>query len=144
MISLVDLVTSNGYAWRVLTDDLPVGELRLGITDSGLGTLKISTDASLDAPSLRRVFEQLVVKVFDAELARKLQVVALTEAQLVALEKTGFERAARQPEVGVRLAATKLSVAQALALATMARHIDRNVWGFRFDNGRASATTPSA
>lgn len=139
MISLVDLVTSNGYAWRVLTDDLPVGELRLGITDSGLGTLKISTDASLDAPSLRRVFEQLVVRVFDAELARKLQVVALTEAQLVALEKTGFERAARQPEVGVRLAATKLSVAQALALATMARHIDRNVWGFRFDNGKRRA-----
>jgi predicted SprT family Zn-dependent metalloprotease len=139
MISLVDLVTSNGYAWRVLNDDSPVGELRLSITESGLGTLKIDTDAALDIAGWRRVFEAFVVRVFDANLASKVQVVAILPEQITALEKTAFAPATRQPAVGTRLAATKLGVAQAMALATMARHIDLNVWGFRFDNGKRRA-----
>ena len=143
MIALANLVASNGYAWRILSDEIVVGELRLSITDSGLGTLKLQTDTALDTATLRRVFEQLVVKVFDSELARKVQVVAVTQAEVVALEKSGFDLAARQPSAGsgggVRYAATKLSVAQAMALATMARHIDLSVWGFRFDNGKRRA-----
>jgi len=139
MISLDALVATEGYVWRILADDFVVGELRLGITETGLGTLKIKADERLDTASLRRVFEQLVVKVFDADLARKLQVVAANQTQVAALEKSGFELSARQPASGVRYAATKLSVAQAMALATMARHIDTSVWGFRFDNGKRRA-----
>jgi predicted SprT family Zn-dependent metalloprotease len=139
MIALAELVASNGYAWQVLNGEFVVGELRLSTTEAGLGTIKFSADASLDTASLRRVFEQLVVKVFDADLARKLQVVTADRAQVVALEKSGFELAARQPTSGLRYAATKLSVAQAMALATMARHIDLSVWGFRFDNGKRRA-----
>ncbi len=147
MFSLIDAVTSNGYAWRVVRAESVVAELRLSITNAGLGTLKISTDASLDTASLRRVFEQLVVKVFDENMVRKLQVVVSSKAQdaaqvqplIVALEKSGFELAARAPAAGAKLSATKLSVAEAMAIATMARHIDLNVWGFRFDNGKRRA-----
>ena len=139
MFSLEPKVATSGYIWRVLNDGAQVGELRLSITESGLGTLKINADKRLDTPSLRRIFELLVVQVFDADLARKLQVVADTQAQVVALEKSGFELSARQPAVGVRYAATKLNVAQAMALATMGRHIDLSMWGFRFDNGKRRA-----
>ena len=147
MITLIDEAAANGLAWRVLSGESAIGELRLSITEAGLGTLKISTDASLSTANLRRIIEQLVVKVFDAELARKVQVVvpvqagvaAQTQAFVTAFEKSGFERVARQPATGMRLAATKLSVAHAMALATMARHIDLNVWGFRFDNGKRRA-----
>jgi predicted SprT family Zn-dependent metalloprotease len=143
MISLTDLDTANGLAWRVqnevATGVEPICELRLGITAAGLGTLKITTDAPLDTPTLRRIIEQLVVKVFDADLARKVQVVAEDPALVLALEKSGFERVARQPASGIRFAATKLSVAEAIGLATMARHIDLSVWGFHFDNGKRRA-----
>jgi predicted SprT family Zn-dependent metalloprotease len=143
MISLTEFEAEPGLAWRVLNEREAgvetIGELRLSITDAGLGTLKISTDASLDTPTLRRIFEQLVVKVFDADLARKLQVVAQDSAQVLALEKSGFAQLARQPVSGTKLAATKLSVAEAMALATMARHINLNEWGFRFDNGKRRA-----
>ncbi|MEO0024721.1 MAG: hypothetical protein RL196_1162 [Actinomycetota bacterium] len=150
MITLTPLVATSGYVWGVSSDEKPCGELRLSTTEAGLGTLKITTDASLDTAALRRAFEQLVVSVFDADLARKITVVvaqsagpsagqASAAAQLVALEKSGFEMAARQPASGQRLTATKLSVAQAMALATMARHIDLSVWGFRFDNGKRRA-----
>ena len=143
MISLTEVAAANGFAWRVFSEGQTaveaVGELRLSLTDAGLGTMKIITDASLDTPTLRRIFEQLVVKVFDADLARKVQVVAHDSAQILALEKSGFVAVARQPASGTRLAATKLSVAEAMALATMARHIDLSVWGFRFDNGKRRA-----
>lgn len=143
MISLTEVAAANGFAWRVFSEGQTaveaVGELRLSLTDAGLGTMKIITDASLDTPTLRRIFEQLVVKVFDADLARKVQVVAHDSAQILALEKSGFVPVARQPASGTRLAATKLSVAEAMALATMARHIDLSVWGFRFDNGKRRA-----
>jgi len=139
MISLDALVATDGYAWRILSADSVVGALRLSVTETGLGTIKIQADAALDTPTFRRVFEQLVAKVFDADLARKLQVVADSQTQVAALEKSGFELSARQPAVGVRYAATKLSVAQAMALATMARHIDLSVWGFKFDNGKRRA-----
>jgi predicted SprT family Zn-dependent metalloprotease len=88
---------------------------------------------------LRRAIEQLVVEVFDAPLARKLQVVSQNPAQVLAFEKSGFELSARQPKIGTRLAASKLSVAQAMSLSTMARHLDLEVWGFRFDNGKRRA-----
>ena len=143
MISLTEVAAANGFAWRVFSEGQTaveaVGELRLSLTDAGLGTMKIITDVSLDTPTLRRIFEQLVVKVFDADLARKVQVVAHDSAQILALEKSGFVPVARQPASGTRLAATKLSVAEAMALATMARHIDLSVWGFRFDNGKRRA-----
>ena len=143
MISLTEVAAANGFAWRVFSEGQTaveaVGELRLSLTDAGLGTMKIITDASLDTPTLRRIFEQLVVKVFDADHARKVQVVAHDSAQILALEKSGFVPVARQPASGTRLAATKLSVAEAMALATMARHIDLSVWGFRFDNGKRRA-----
>jgi predicted SprT family Zn-dependent metalloprotease len=143
MISLTEVAASNGFAWRVFSGVQVAGEgiaeLRLSITEAGLGTLKINTDASLDTPTLRRIFEQLVVKVFDADLARKVQVLAHDSAQVLALEKSGFVPIARQPVSGTKLAATKLSVAEAMALATMARHIDLGVWGFRFDNGKRRA-----
>ena len=139
MIALASLVTNSGYAWSILSGDETLGELRLGITDAGLGTLKINTDAALDTASLRRIFEQFAVAVFDPNLARKVQVVAESSSLVAALEKTGFELASRQPAVGVRLVANKLSVAAAMALATMGRHIDLSVWGFRFDNGKRRA-----
>ena len=159
MITLTPLVATSGYVWGVLNAQEPCGELRLSTTESGLGTLKFDLDARLETATLRRIFEQLVVAVFDADLARKVTVVvapaggsrdaakahdltqgqAQVAAQLVALEKSGFELAARQPASGHRLTASKLSVAQAMALATMARHIDLSVWGFRFDNGKRRA-----
>lgn len=139
MISLRKLSVPNGLAWAILSGDQAVGQISVEVTDAGLGTIKTGWDAAPDTASLRRAIEQLVVAVFDAQLARKLQVVAGDAAQVLAFEKSGFELSARQPASGTRLAATKLSVARAMSLATMARHIDLAIWGFRFDNGKRRA-----
>ena len=139
MINLLKIDVQIGYAWSVLDGERPVGQVSLAVTEAGLGTLKMQWDAPLDTVSLRRAIEQLVVEVFDAPLARKLQVVSQNPAQVLAFEKSGFGQSARQPATGTRLAATKLSVAQAMSLGTMARHLDLEVWGFRFDNGKRRA-----
>ncbi|MEY4366727.1 MAG: hypothetical protein RLZ28_142 [Actinomycetota bacterium] len=139
MITLAKIADPSGHAWQVRFGNETIGKLTLGVTEAGLGTLKMQWDAPLDTVSLRRAIEQLVVEVFDAPLARKLQVVSQNSAQVLAFEKSGFGLSARQPATGTRLAATKLSVAQAMSLATMARHLDLEVWGFRFDNGKRRA-----
>ena len=139
MINLLKIDVQIGHAWSVLDSERPVGQVSLAVTEAGLGTLKMQWDAPLDTVSLRRAIEQLVVEVFDAELAIKIQVVAQDSAEVLAFEKSGFELAARQPSSGRRLEATKLSIARAMSLATMSRHLDLNVWSFRFDNGKRRA-----